>query len=432
MSLDRRPGGSPSGQGTGKPGAPPIRILVVDDSAVIRGIYARSIKDVPDLELVASVGDGLKAIDAVKQYQPEVAILDIEMPRMDGLTALPKMLEVDPTLQIIMASTLTLKNASISMKALSAGAKDYVSKPTSATQIITAAEFRAELLDKVRALGLERRRRVGPPKGTEASQRRFSADRRQPEETPAPTRPGASARPAIREAAGLTRGTGNAPAEAPVGRSGVLTRQASGPIQTRPMPGGFTAPDVIAIGSSTGGPQALFKVLDKLPALNRPILITQHMPPTFTTILAEHLSRVSGWSCVEGKDGDPIRPGHIYLAPGDHHMMVSVKGGAKVLEVTQDPPENFCRPAVDPMLRSVVAAYGRKVLTIILTGMGQDGKGGCEKVVEAGGVVIAQDQPTSVVWGMPGAVAQAGLANHILPIDEIGPMMRQMVLRSAA
>jgi len=420
MSAERRTGASPPGGGVG----PPIRILVVDDSAVIRGIYARAIKNADDLELVASVGDGLKAIDAVKEFKPEVAILDIEMPRMDGITALPKMLEVDPKLQIIMASTLTLNGAAISMKALSAGAKDYVSKPTSATQIITADEFRAELLDKVRALGLERRRRVGLPSGSEPVQRRFSADRRP--EAPAPA--GGTAR----AGADPHRRTAAPEGGTVVGRSGVLTRQPTGPIQTRPMPSNFGIPDIIAIGSSTGGPQALFKVLDKLPALNRPILVTQHMPPTFTTILAEHLSRVSGWPCVEGQDGTVIQPGHIYLAPGDHHMLVATKGMSKVLRITQDPPENFCRPAVDPMLRSIVDAYGRKVLAIILTGMGQDGKNGCGKVVEAGGVVIAQDQPTSVVWGMPGAVAQAGLAHHVLPLDDIGPLMRKQVQRSAA
>jgi two-component system chemotaxis response regulator CheB len=199
------------------------------------------------------------------------------------------------------------------------------------------------------------------------------------------------------------------------------------------MPSVVGRPDVIAIGSSTGGPQALFEVLAHLKGgVTQPILITQHMPATFTTILAEHITRQCGIVCGEAKDGEAITEGRAYVAPGDYHMLVVSRGNGYALSLTKDPPENFCRPAVDPMLRSVVRAYGRKVLTVILTGMGQDGLRGCQEVTAAGGVVIGQDEASSVVWGMPGAVATAGLCSAILPLKEIGPYIRKMASRTAA
>ena len=192
--------------------------------------------------------------------------------------------------------------------------------------------------------------------------------------------------------------------------------------------------DILAIGSSTGGPQALFKVLTSIHGtVRQPIVITQHMPATFTTILAEHISRISGYPAAEGIDGEVIESGRVYVAPGDFHMMIegSVGSGRK-LRLDKSPPENFCRPSVDPMLRSVVRAYGRRVLCVILTGMGQDGLIGSRAVVDAGGTVIAQDEASSVVWGMPGAVAQAGLCSAILPLDQIGSQINKLALRSAA
>ena len=190
-------------------------------------------------------------------------------------------------------------------------------------------------------------------------------------------------------------------------------------------------PDIIAIGSSTGGPQALFEVLSHLKGgVTQPILITQHMPATFTTILAEHISRQCGIVCAEARDGEAIVENRAYVAPGDYHMLVVNRGGTHALSLTKDPPENFCRPAVDPMLRSIVRAYGRKVLTVILTGMGQDGMKGCQEVTAAGGVVVGQDEASSVVWGMPGAVATAGLCSAILPLKEIGPYIRKFASRT--
>ncbi|MEW5727444.1 MAG: chemotaxis protein CheB, partial [Pseudomonadota bacterium] len=190
-------------------------------------------------------------------------------------------------------------------------------------------------------------------------------------------------------------------------------------------------PDVIAIGSSTGGPQALFSVLGTMRAgtVKQPILITQHMPATFTTTLAEHISRVSGWEAREGQDGEPIKSGRVYIAPGDFHMLVESKGADKIIRLTKDAPENFCRPSVDPMLRSIAAAYGKRVLACILTGMGADGAKGGQVVVNGGGTVIAQDEATSVVWGMPGAAAQAGICSAVLPLGEIAPWIMKQAAR---
>jgi two-component system chemotaxis response regulator CheB len=192
-------------------------------------------------------------------------------------------------------------------------------------------------------------------------------------------------------------------------------------------------PDIVAIGSSTGGPQALFTVLGALkPGIPQPIVITQHMPATFTTILAEHIERASGIPTVEGADGMPVQGGHAYVAPGDFHMVIELNGPQRVIRLLKTPPENFCRPSVDPMLRSLTKIYGRKIFTVILTGMGQDGLKGGEAVIAAGGSVIAQDEATSVVWGMPGAVSMAGLCSAVVPLTEVAPLIRRVAARAAS
>ncbi len=369
----------------------PFRVMVVDDSAVIRGLLTRALEGDQEIRVVASVGDGQMAINALQRNAIDVIVLDVEMPVMDGLTAIPKLLAVSPSVKIIMASTLTLRNADISLRALQAGAADYIPKPTTTREISGADVFKNELVAKVKALGANARRA------------------------------GSRTRTDVRTAA-----------LPPVGGAPRPRAEPSAAPSLRPAT--FTArPDVIAIGSSTGGPQALFEVLSHLKGgVNQPILITQHMPATFTTILAEHISRQCGIVCAEAKDGEPIVEGRAYVAPGDYHMLVVSRGAGLTLTLSKDAPENFCRPAVDPMLRSIVRAYGRKVLATILTGMGQDGLRGCQEVTAAGGVVIGQDEASSVVWGMPGAVAQAGLCSAILPLKEIGPYIRKFALRTAA
>ena len=350
-----------------------IRVLLVDDSAVIRGFLRRFIEEDPDLRVVGSVSDGQRALDMLRKTEVDVVVLDIEMPVMDGLTALPHIFAIDPSLQVIIASTLTKENAVLTMKCLKAGAAECLAKPT-ARELSASEDFRKSLVEKVRTLGLVTRRKRGKPAAI-------------------PATPGAPAAPAV---------------AAPVRPEKKFT--------LRPQ-GVKIAPAVIAIGSSTGGPQALMHLFTEIKApLKQPVFITQHMPPTFTTILAEHISRQSGLTCREAVHGEIVQGGVIYLAPGNWHLTVEEEGGVRKVSLNQAPPENFCRPAVDPMLRSLVKVYGRKVLAVVLTGMGSDGMKGCQEVVDAGGVVLAQDETTCVVWGMPGAVATAGLCTQVLPL----------------
>jgi two-component system chemotaxis response regulator CheB len=362
----------------------PVRVMVVDDSHVIRGLLSRTLDSDPGVKVVATAANGKAAVDEIAKHEVDVVVLDIEMPVMDGMAALPLLIAARPGVQVIMASTLTLKGASISLKALSRGAVDYVPKPTSTGEINSAEGFKRELVSKVKSWGKAGRRK----------------------------RPSGIA--------------------APAAGSQLKRLYAAGPIKLRDMPTLFR-PDCIAIGSSTGGPQALFKVFQMLGKVtNLPIFVTQHMPATFTTILAEHLAQAGGMPAAEAKDGEVVQPGRVYVAPGDFHMTVHVEGARKVLRLDKNPPENFCRPAVDPMLRSLAKVYGGKVLTLILTGMGQDGMKGGKEIINAGGVVVAQDEGTSVVWGMPGAVTGAGLCSAVLPLSDIAPFLRKTLSRMAA
>lgn len=369
--------------------ADPFRAMVVDDSAVVRGLIARMLDASPDVDVVTTAPNGEAAIRALSMHDIEVIILDIEMPVMDGLTALPKLLEVDRHLKIIMASTLTLRNADISLQALQAGAADYVPKPSSARDISTGDAFKEEIIEKVLALG-KARRRIVPSKG------------------PAP-----ETKPAIKPVTpGVKR---ERPPFVP-----------SKDFKTRPP--GALKPEVLAIGSSTGGPQALFAFFEGIKDVDIkvPIMITQHMPATFTQILAGHISRFSGREAVEATDGAFLEPNKIYIAPGDFHMVVDLNAsGQKVLRTLQTPQENFCRPAVDPMLRSITQHYNGKALAVIFTGMGTDGAKEAKKLADAGGTVLAQDEETSVVWGMPGATAASGACSAVLPLKEIAPYVKR-------
>ncbi len=348
--------------------ATPIRVMVVDDSVVIRGLIARILEREADIEIVASFGDGKKAVDGLVRSGAEVVVLDIEMPVMDGMTALPLLLQADKSVSVIVASTLTQRNAEISLRALHAGAADYIPKPTSARGLNDSDAFRRALIDKVRALGAARRRAGHPVAASTAIA------------APAP----ANDKPISLRAPSRAR------------------------------------PEVLAIGSSTGGPQALFKVLGDLkPHLDRPVAITQHMPPTFTRLLADHITRATGVLTREAQDGDRLVSGEALLAPGGFHMAFERDGADIVARLNEDPPENFCRPSADPMLRSLVRLYGPAVLTTILTGMGNDGLYGGRAVVEAGGTVVAQDKQSSVVWGMPGAVANDGICHAVVPLERI-------------
>lgn len=351
------------------------RVMVVDDSAVVRGLIVRMLEKA-GVEVIASVADGQQALRALERHDPDVVVLDIEMPVMDGLTALPQIMAKHPRVKVIMASTLTEKNASISLKAMQLGAADYIPKPTTARDISGGQDFQRELVSKVLAL-------AGKP-------------------------------------ANLARAESRANASASATSVFAPTMPASGSITLRPE---TSSPiKIIAIGSSTGGPQALFEVVRNLKGLQQPIVITQHMPPTFTRILAANIERQTELPCKEAADGDKLEPGKALVAPGDYHMLVDKT--TMTVKLTQTPPENFCRPSVDPMFRSV-AAFGSGALGVVLTGMGHDGREGSRVICDAAGMIVAQDEKSSVVWGMPGAVALAGLASKVLPIGEIGAYVRR-------
>lgn len=360
-----------------------IRIMVVDDSAIIRGIITRWIEAETDMVVAASCRTGLDAVNQIERINPDAVILDIEMPDMDGITALPLLLAKKRDLVIIMASTLTLRNAEISLKALSLGATDYIPKPES-NHLGGADTFRHELVQKIRHLTARAtRRRVPSP----------------------PLAPAAAPSALV------------SPAAAPFA-----------PAKFSLRPFHKVRPQALLIGSSTGGPQALTALAAELaPVVDRvPVLITQHMPPAFTTILAQHIGRASSRPAQEGADGQAVKPGNIYIAPGGLHMRVGRQGGNVAIALDDGPQVNFCRPAVDPLFMSAIDVWKGDLLAVILTGMGSDGMRGGKDIVAAGGNVIAQDEASSVVWGMPGAAAQAGICSAVLPLNQIGQKIQKI------
>jgi two-component system, chemotaxis family, protein-glutamate methylesterase/glutaminase len=356
--------------------------MVVDDSVVIRGLISRWVGSEPDMVVAASLRTGLDAVNQIERVNPDVAVLDIEMPDLDGISALPLLLAKKRDLIIIMASTLTRRNAEISFKALSLGASDYIPKPESTREAGAAETFRHDLIQKIRHLGAKVRR-AAP----------------------------ASASPSL--APSLDR------AREPLLRPA----QAAFPLLRRAF--SAQAPRALLIGSSTGGPQALMTLVGEIgPVIDRfPVLITQHMPPTFTTILAEHLERTSQRPAHEAVDGEIVKAGTIYLAPGGRHMRVVRHGTDAAIALDDGPPVNFCKPAVDPLFNSAIDVWQGGILAVVLTGMGSDGMRGGKEIVAAGGSVIAQDEASSVVWGMPGAAANAGICAAVLPLNQIAPKL---------
>lgn len=380
------------------PAGDQIRVMIVDDSAVVRGLVSRWLEEEHDFAVVATHRHGRLAAQDMTHSRPDVVILDIEMPEMDGLTALPLLLKAKPDTVVLVASTLSQRGAETSLRALALGAADYVPKPDPTGRLATSADFRRELVEKVRHLGQRVRARS-------------AAGQRLPLEASAP-------KPAAPVAAAP------APQSRPHASRGVEKLRPYSSVPAR----------VLCIGSSTGGPQALMQFLQGAgPALARlPILIVQHMPPTFTTILAQHLGRAAKREAAEGVDGEPLVAGRIYVAPGGRHMLVEKVGDKPVIRLSDAPPVHFCRPAVDPMFESVAHVFGAATLGVILTGMGSDGARGALAIAEAGGSVIAQNEATSVVWGMPGAALAAGGCAAVLPIEEIGPKVSQLIVGGKA
>jgi two-component system chemotaxis response regulator CheB len=344
-----------------------IRVFIVDDSAVIRRLLSDLLKDDPQIEVVGMAGNGELALPKIQQLHPDLVTLDMEMPVMDGIETLKALRKTHPKLPIVMFSTLTERGSSATMDALSLGASDYVTKPANVGSVIEGmGKIREELIPKIKALC----GRKGP----------------------AVAEPVAQPRPEPR-----------------------FPRAARGSVAA----GGV---DILAIGVSTGGPNALAELM---PALGKnfpvPVVIVQHMPPLFTRLLAERLGAISGFKCREGSEGQLLLPGQLWVAPGGFHMLTERVRDGVVLHLNEERPENSCRPAVDVLFRSVAKCYGSKVLSVVLTGMGQDGLKGCEAIAASGGQILAQDEASSVVWGMPGAVSNAGLADKILPLKELAP-----------
>jgi two-component system chemotaxis response regulator CheB len=342
--------------------------MLVDDSAIIRGFMRRWIEEDGRVDLVKVCADGAQAVAEAAACKPDVIILDIEMPNMDGLTALPQLRRLVPDARIVMASTLTSAGAAQTVKALALGAADYIAKPQT-SQIGGVDSYRKDLLDKIVALG-ER-------------------------------------------------------------SSGTLRPRAE--YRLHPRPTIARRPAALVVAASTGGPAALPALLGPIGRnISQPILIVQHMPATFTPLLAEKLEQSIGKSCREAVDGEGIAAGAVLVAPGDQHMRVAKGAAGPIIRLDRSEPVNSCRPAADPLFETAAAAFGGRVLCIVLTGMGHDGRAGAGSVVAAGGRVIVQDEASSVVWGMPGAVAQAGHAEAVLPLRELGQMAVRLMNGEAA
>ncbi|MBI2406684.1 MAG: chemotaxis response regulator protein-glutamate methylesterase [Gemmatimonadetes bacterium] len=352
-----------------------IRVLVVDDAVVVRRLVADALSADPELEVVGTASNGRLALARLDQLNPDVVTLDIEMPEMSGLEALRELRRTRPLLPVIMFSTLTERGASATLDALSLGASDYVTKPSNVGSVAAAQQrIRSELIPKLKALCTKR---LGRPAATLA-----------------------------------------------LPKTGPVAMRHRAPAAT-PRVGARI--DVVAIGVSTGGPNALAKLLPALPAdFPVPIVIVQHMPPLFTKLLADRLRLSSKLDVREGAAGGAVEAGRVWIAPGDHHMTIRRAADGVRLTLNQDPPQNSCRPAVDPLFQSVRDVYGANALGVILTGMGKDGLRGCQLLSEAGASILAQDEASSVVWGMPGFVAGAGLAERVLPI---GDMAAELVRR---
>jgi two-component system, chemotaxis family, protein-glutamate methylesterase/glutaminase len=334
--------------------AAPIRIIITDDSAIVRSMMSRLLRYEADIAILSTANDGVAAIEQAKTLHPDIMILDIEMPNMDGLTALPHILKASPHTKVIIASTLTARNADISLKALALGAVDYLQKPTMQHDA-RLVQFQQQLLYKIRALGVH--------------------------DAHLPTLP-----------------------HTPMNLSTISV-----------------TPKAVAIAASTGGPLAITKLVKELGGrlAHLPVFITQHMPATFTGVFASNIAEASGVHCKEAEDGEVVKAGTIYIAPGDYHMRVSAHEKSCIIRLGQDAPVNFCRPSADPMILSLTEYYGAELLLVVLTGMGRDGLAGATILHQAGGVILSQDKLSSAVWGMPKAIYEAGIATAIVPLHEM-------------
>lgn len=345
--------------------------MLVDDSAIVRGFVRRWVEDDARLVLLRACSDGAEAISIAAAARPDVIILDVEMPGMDGLAALPQLRRAAPDARIVMATTASAHGAALTIKALGLGAADFIAKPT-ASAMGGVDSYRRDLIAKIVALG----ERAGP----------------------------------------------RAAAAPPVA-----------PIMLRPRPAHASPPAAMLVAASTGGPAALVAFLAPIARrIEAPILIVQPMPASLTRAFVERVEAAIGKHCREAREGDTLCDGAVLLAPGDHHMRIARCPAGRMLHLDKGEPVNSCRPAADPLFETAAAAFGSRLLCVVLTGMGEDGRAGAAKVVEAGGRVIVQDEASSVVWGMPGAVARAGHAEAVRPIKDLSQLALRMMLGEAA
>ena len=340
-----------------------IRVLVVDDSIVIRRLLTEALSSDPEIELAGTAPNGRIALAKLPQLNPDLVTLDIEMPELDGLGTLPELRKNFPKLPVIMFSTLTARGAVATLDSLARGATDYVTKPANVGSVGAGIQsVKEQLIPKIKAL-------CAPP---------------------------------------------------------TVSKTAAPKIVCRPAASGPQRCEAIVIGSSTGGPQALQAVIGSLPGnLPVPIIVVQHMPPVFTNHLANRLNQESELEVREARDGDLVQSGQVLIAPGDFHSQLRRVGAQIRVSTHQQPPENSCRPAVDVLFRSAAEVYGNRALGVILTGMGQDGLRGSRELVDRGGTLFAQNEETCVVWGMPRAVVEEGLASRVLPLGEIGSALKE-------
>jgi two-component system chemotaxis response regulator CheB len=349
-----------------------IRVLVVDDSALMRKLLTDILSSDPALEVVGTACDAMQAWQKIQDLHPDVLTLDVEMPKMDGLTFLEKLMRARPT-PVVMVSTLTERGAQTTLRALELGAVDFVAKPKIDVSQGTV-QLAEQITDKVKAAARARvRHGAAPP--------------------PPPSRP---------------------------------------VVKSRPTPAGDGASSLIALGASTGGTEALRVVLGALPADAPGIVVVQHMPPGYTAAFANRLDQLSRVHVSEARTGDRIEPGHAYIAPGDRQMRIGRAGASYVVHLTDEPRRNHHRPSVDVLFESVARSAGRRVAGAILTGMGNDGARGLLDLRFAGAHTVAQDESTSLVFGMPKEAIALGAAQYVLPLEEIGSALMRLVARAAA
>jgi len=385
-----------------------INVMIIDDSMVFRSLASRWLADAPGIGDVIAHGKPQGALEELETNPPDVVILDVYMPGSDGFAVLPIILSHHPGLPVILVTATAQGVDALAVRARRAGAAGFLNKPSSTSGADAARDFRRKLVEAVLSCGARSAQAKASARGT--------VPRTAGGPAPVALMPG---RPGARPASGMvvrTSPQGRGPA--PAGLAALSLR-----------PFSSVRPRILAIGGSTGGPKALMDVAASITdhCGGIPVVIVQHMPDSFTALLAEHLARKTNRECRRPDPGEPVRAGVIYVAPGGRHLVLGKKDGQVVFDFDDGPAVNFCKPAVDPMFESVAAIYRNATLALILTGMGQDGLVGARAVTVAGGTVIAQDEATSVVWGMPGVAARAGLCSGVWPLDQIGPRVSKLL-----